>query len=196
MGVEEGSIKPTSRPLTGFTAEHVYSCGTVRLPVYVGGISKLLKFIVMDKPAIYNAILGTPWLHEMKAVISIYQSGLSHRRSSPLTHPRRITTASHAGESHSSNRRIKILLRNLAVSPIRQDLNIPFSRFRCSFQATTISDHGEKTCPLCAEEMDLTDQQLKPCQCGYQMCLVLASHSGHGREISNRRAWSSLSHSI
>ncbi|CAA7047862.1 unnamed protein product [Microthlaspi erraticum] len=68
----EGSIKPTSRPLTGFTAEHVYSCGTVRLPVYVGGISKLLKFIVMDKPAIYNAILGTPWLHEMKAVISTF----------------------------------------------------------------------------------------------------------------------------
>ncbi|CAA7020220.1 unnamed protein product [Microthlaspi erraticum] len=71
-GVEQGSIKPTSRPLTGFTAEHVYSCGTVRLPVYVGGILKLLKFIVMDKPAIYNAILGTPWLHEMKAVVSTF----------------------------------------------------------------------------------------------------------------------------
>ncbi|KAJ9565426.1 hypothetical protein OSB04_001392 [Centaurea solstitialis] len=30
-----------------------------------------------------------------------------------------------------------------------------------------MSDEGEKTCPLCAEEMDLTDQQLKPCRCGY-----------------------------
>ncbi|CAA7040171.1 unnamed protein product [Microthlaspi erraticum] len=38
----------------------IHYSGTVRLPVYVGGISKLLKFIVMDKPAIYNAILGTP----------------------------------------------------------------------------------------------------------------------------------------
>ncbi|KAK1400641.1 hypothetical protein POM88_000246 [Heracleum sosnowskyi] len=27
-----------------------------------------------------------------------------------------------------------------------------------------MSDQGEKTCPLCAEEMDLTDQQLKPCK--------------------------------
>ena len=27
-----------------------------------------------------------------------------------------------------------------------------------------MSDEGEKTCPLCAEEMDLTDQQLKPCK--------------------------------
>lgn len=32
-----------------------------------------------------------------------------------------------------------------------------------------MSDQGEKTCPLCAEEMDLTDQQLKPCKCGYEV---------------------------
>ncbi|KAG2329900.1 hypothetical protein Bca52824_001080 [Brassica carinata] len=34
-----------------------------------------------------------------------------------------------------------------------------------------MSDYGEKTCPLCAEEMDLTDQQLNPCKCGYQICV-------------------------
>ncbi|CAA7032113.1 unnamed protein product [Microthlaspi erraticum] len=39
-----------------------------------------------------------------------------------------------------------------------------------------MSDHGEKTCPLCAEEMDLTDQQLKPCQCGYQICVWCWHH--------------------
>lgn len=33
----------------------------------------------------------------------------------------------------------------------------------------TMSDEGEKSCPLCAEEMDLTDQQLKPCKCGYEV---------------------------
>ncbi|KAJ1282070.1 hypothetical protein BS78_03G021800 [Paspalum vaginatum] len=26
-------------------------------------------------------------------------------------------------------------------------------------------------CPICLEKMDLTDQQLKPCKCGYEMCL-------------------------
>ena len=36
-----------------------------------------------------------------------------------------------------------------------------------------MSDEGEKTCPLCAEEMDLTDQQLKPCKCGYEVCDAL-----------------------
>lgn len=36
-----------------------------------------------------------------------------------------------------------------------------------------MSDQGEKTCPLCAEEMDFTDQQLKPCKCGYEVWIFL-----------------------
>ncbi|KAI5560926.1 hypothetical protein BDE02_16G078900 [Populus trichocarpa] len=39
-----------------------------------------------------------------------------------------------------------------------------------------MSDKGEKTCPLCAEEMDLTDQQLKPCKCGYEICVWCWNH--------------------
>ncbi|XP_074285520.1 uncharacterized protein LOC141611021 [Silene latifolia] len=39
-----------------------------------------------------------------------------------------------------------------------------------------MSDEGEKTCPLCAEEMDLTDQQLKPCRCGYEVCVWCWHH--------------------
>ncbi|KAL9252451.1 General negative regulator of transcription subunit 4-like protein [Drosera capensis] len=31
-----------------------------------------------------------------------------------------------------------------------------------------MSDRGEKKCSLCAERMDLTDQRLKPCKCGYE----------------------------
>ncbi|XP_011627452.1 uncharacterized protein LOC18423670 isoform X1 [Amborella trichopoda] len=41
---------------------------------------------------------------------------------------------------------------------------------------TTMSDEGERTCPLCTEEMDLTDQQLKPCQCGYEICVWCWHH--------------------
>ncbi|KAK9154154.1 hypothetical protein Sjap_001634 [Stephania japonica] len=39
-----------------------------------------------------------------------------------------------------------------------------------------MSDLGEKTCPLCTEEMDLTDQQLKPCKCGYEICVWCWHH--------------------
>ncbi|CAM8898050.1 unnamed protein product [Rhodiola kirilowii] len=39
-----------------------------------------------------------------------------------------------------------------------------------------MSDKAEKTCPLCAEEMDFTDQQLKPCKCGYDICVWCWHH--------------------
>ncbi|KAL6979279.1 RING-type E3 ubiquitin transferase [Sarracenia purpurea var. burkii] len=39
-----------------------------------------------------------------------------------------------------------------------------------------MSDEVERTCPLCAEEMDLTDQQLKPCKCGYEICVWCWHH--------------------
>ncbi|KAI3897782.1 hypothetical protein MKX03_013688 [Papaver bracteatum] len=39
-----------------------------------------------------------------------------------------------------------------------------------------MSDEGEKVCPLCTEEMDLTDQQLRPCRCGYQVCVWCWHH--------------------
>uniref|UniRef100_A0A5B7AMI5 CCR4-NOT transcription complex subunit 4 n=1 Tax=Davidia involucrata TaxID=16924 RepID=A0A5B7AMI5_DAVIN len=39
-----------------------------------------------------------------------------------------------------------------------------------------MNDKGEKTCPLCTEEMDLTDQQLKPCKCGYEICVWCWHH--------------------
>ncbi|KAK6271870.1 PREDICTED: uncharacterized protein LOC18590831 isoform X1 [Theobroma cacao] len=39
-----------------------------------------------------------------------------------------------------------------------------------------MSDEGEKTCPLCEEDMDLTDQQLKPCKCGYEICVWCWHH--------------------
>jgi CCR4-NOT transcription complex subunit 4 len=39
-----------------------------------------------------------------------------------------------------------------------------------------MSDDGDHTCPLCAEEMDITDQQLKPCKCGYDICVWCWHH--------------------
>lgn len=33
-----------------------------------------------------------------------------------------------------------------------------------------ISDEEEETCPLCVEEMDISDKNFKPCPCGYQVC--------------------------
>lgn len=39
-----------------------------------------------------------------------------------------------------------------------------------------MGDKGGKSCPICTEEMDLTDQHLKPCKCGYEICVWCWHH--------------------
>ncbi|KAI6886828.1 hypothetical protein KC360_g1913 [Hortaea werneckii] len=39
-----------------------------------------------------------------------------------------------------------------------------------SLQDQFIDDDEEETCPLCVEELDLTDKGFRPCPCGYQVC--------------------------
>ncbi|ONM28562.1 uncharacterized protein [Zea mays] len=34
-----------------------------------------------------------------------------------------------------------------------------------------MNDQTNEKCPLCLNKMDLTDKQLKPCKCGYEICL-------------------------
>ena len=45
---------------------------TIKLPIFVGGIIAWVKFVVLDKSAVYNVILGTPWIHQMQAIPSTY----------------------------------------------------------------------------------------------------------------------------
>ncbi|KAI5058417.1 hypothetical protein GOP47_0026587 [Adiantum capillus-veneris] len=39
-----------------------------------------------------------------------------------------------------------------------------------------MGEDWENCCPLCMEEMDSTDRQLKPCRCGYQICVWCWNH--------------------
>ncbi|KAF8092679.1 hypothetical protein N665_0405s0005 [Sinapis alba] len=72
MMVDIKNIKPLSRALTGFNGSSTHLLGTICLNVFVGGVSKLVKFSVIDTKTKYNVILGTPWLHMMKAIPSTY----------------------------------------------------------------------------------------------------------------------------
>ena len=39
-----------------------------------------------------------------------------------------------------------------------------------------MAEDWDNCCPLCMEEMDPTDRQLKPCRCGYQVITPLVYH--------------------
>ncbi|XP_013614663.1 PREDICTED: uncharacterized protein LOC106320859 [Brassica oleracea var. oleracea] len=72
MGVDLRDMKTSSRTLTGFRGSSEQMIGTIRLPVYAGDVTRTVKFSVVRAKAPYNAILGTPWLHSMKAIPSTY----------------------------------------------------------------------------------------------------------------------------
>ena len=72
MKLSLSDMKPSTRSLTGFNESSDTMLGTIRLRVHTQGVTKTIKFSVIDVRAPYNAILGTPWIHAMKAIPSTY----------------------------------------------------------------------------------------------------------------------------
>ncbi|KAG7547449.1 Aspartic peptidase domain superfamily [Arabidopsis suecica] len=72
LGLDEVGLTRKSTPLVGFSGEVKQTIGEVTLPVYAGGINKHTKFLVVDCPSAYNAIVGRPWIHDMGAIPSTF----------------------------------------------------------------------------------------------------------------------------
>ncbi|KAF8050446.1 hypothetical protein N665_1964s0007 [Sinapis alba] len=78
MGFTNALLKQELALLIGFAGETTYSLGSIDLAI--------VEFIVIDRPAPFNTILGRSWLYSMKAVSSTYHQCLKF-----LT-PKRIET--------------------------------------------------------------------------------------------------------
>ncbi|KAK0602487.1 hypothetical protein LWI29_033942 [Acer saccharum] len=72
MQVDESKLSRRTTMLTGFSGEQKSTLSEIVLPVYAEGVNLYINFLVLDCQSPYNAILGRPWIHELKAIPSTY----------------------------------------------------------------------------------------------------------------------------
>ena len=76
MGIPAGRLRPSKKPLTGFTGNTVVPDGLIELPITVGEdpckATAHATFVVVRGDSSYNAIIGRPTLVSWKAVVSAY----------------------------------------------------------------------------------------------------------------------------
>jgi hypothetical protein len=76
MNLGQITFQKVATPLVGFGGSGIVPCGTLALSVSLGRkphrTVKLIKFLVVETPFAYNAILGRPALNLFRAVVSTY----------------------------------------------------------------------------------------------------------------------------
>ncbi|GMN53160.1 hypothetical protein TIFTF001_022301 [Ficus carica] len=76
LRIEGAVLTPARTSPYRFTGECVRAVGTVSLPVTVGDdpkrVTRMVEFIIVDRPFVYNVILGRPTLNTLKAMVSTY----------------------------------------------------------------------------------------------------------------------------
>ena len=65
-------IAEDPNPVVGLLGEATMTLGTINLSVKAGSMTKIVEFLVIDRPASYKVIIGTLWLNSMQAVPSTY----------------------------------------------------------------------------------------------------------------------------
>ncbi|GMN58076.1 hypothetical protein TIFTF001_027173 [Ficus carica] len=76
MRIAGAVLRPIQTLLYGFTGNCVRATGMIDLPTTIGDgvekVTKMVEFIVVDKPSVYNITLGKTTLNSLKDVVSTY----------------------------------------------------------------------------------------------------------------------------
>ncbi|KAF3490150.1 hypothetical protein F2Q69_00054984 [Brassica cretica] len=70
MGIDQFEIAKYPSPLLGISGETTVAYGSINLTVKARTVTGVTEFLVVDRPASYNVIMGTPWLNAKHAIPS------------------------------------------------------------------------------------------------------------------------------
>ena len=86
MKINPSEIAENPSPLVGLSGETTMALRSINLTVKAGTMEKIADFLVVNRPASYNVIMGTPWLNFMQAIPSTFHLCLK------FSNPREIET--------------------------------------------------------------------------------------------------------
>ena len=70
MKIDPSEIVENPIPLLGLSGETTIAFGSIDLAIKAGTVTRVTEFLVVDRPASYNVIMGTPWLNSMRVIPS------------------------------------------------------------------------------------------------------------------------------
>ena len=79
VGISERKIQGFPMEVTGFGGRGEYNVGYIQLWLKVGPIASLARFHVVKMEVSYHVLLGRPWLHKHRLVLSIYHQCVKGR---------------------------------------------------------------------------------------------------------------------
>ncbi|KAF2604216.1 hypothetical protein F2Q70_00027056 [Brassica cretica] len=72
MEIDLCAVTEGPSPIFGLSGDATMTLASIDLVVKAGNVIKVTKFLVIDRPTSYNAIVGTPWLNSMRAIPSTF----------------------------------------------------------------------------------------------------------------------------
>ena len=72
MEINPSEITQDPSPLVGLSGEATMTLCMINLSVKADSMTKIVEFLVIDRPMSYNTIVGTQWLNSMQPVPSTY----------------------------------------------------------------------------------------------------------------------------
>ncbi|XP_013589110.1 PREDICTED: uncharacterized protein LOC106297417 [Brassica oleracea var. oleracea] len=150
----------------GLSGDATMTLGSINLVVKAGRVIKVTKFLLIDRPTSYNAIVGTPWLNSMRAIPTTFHLCLKFptpRGVKTIQRDRRMSQVCFAAELKRKNFAIKTSHKN--KRKLTLDENAPERDSEVFWQSQRAKALEGKREPTCEPVISICLDESSPERC-------------------------------